>query len=75
MENHAPRRLLEPLDGAALLFDLHLEHSVSLPNYAAVLTLLWVVKTKRSAEEEYEEPYLEELDPEGFTLKRKRWPR
>ena len=55
--------------------DMLLEHSVSLPNYAAVLTLLWVVKTKRSAEEEYEEPYLEELDPEGFTLKRKGWPR
>ena len=55
--------------------DVMLEHSVSLPNYEAVLTLLWVVKTKGSAEEYYEDPYLEELDPEGFTLKRKRWPR
>ena len=55
--------------------DMLLEHSVSLPNYEAVLTLLWVVKTRGSAEEYYEEPYLEELDPEGFTLKRKRWPR
>ena len=55
--------------------DMLLEHSVSLPNYEAVLTLLWVVKTRGSTEEYYEEPYLEDLDPEGFTLKRKRWPR
>ena len=55
--------------------DVVLEHSVDLPNYEAVLTLLWAVKTKGSAEEYYEEPYIEELDPEGFTLKRKRWPR
>ena len=55
--------------------DVLLEHSVNLQNYDAVLTLLWVVKTKGSAEEYYEEPYLEELNPEGFTLKRRRWPR
>ena len=30
MQNHAPRRLLEPLDGAALLFDLHLERGLRL---------------------------------------------
>lgn len=55
--------------------DVMLEHSVSLPNYESVLTLLWVLKTEGSAEEYDEEPYLEELDPEGFSLKRKRWPR
>ena len=55
--------------------DMLLEHSVSLPRYDSVLTLLWVVVSKGLAEENYEEPYLEELDPEGFTLKRKRWPR
>lgn len=55
--------------------DVVLEHSLDLPNYDAVLTLLWVVKTKNSAEESFGEPYLEEMDPEDFTLKRKRWPR
>ena len=55
--------------------DRLLEHSVGLPNYDAVLTLLWVEKGEGPAEATFEEPYLEELDPKGFTLRRKRWPR
>ena len=55
--------------------DVVLEHSLDLPNYGAVLTLLWVVETKGAAEESYGDPYLEEMDPDDFTLKRKRWPR
>ena len=38
--------------------EVMLEHSVSLPNYESVLTLLWVEKTKGSAEEYDGEPYL-----------------
>lgn len=49
-----------------------LEHSVRLPNYDAVLTLLWF-RLEESADEE--EPTLEDLDPEEFTLRRRRWPR
>jgi Zn-dependent peptidase ImmA (M78 family) len=49
-----------------------LEHSVRLPYYDAVLTLLWF-QLKDSVDEE--EAALEDLDPEEFTLRRKRWPR
>jgi hypothetical protein len=49
-----------------------LEHSVRLPFYDAVLTLLWF-QLKDSVNEE--ESALEDLDPEEFTLRRKRWPR
>ena len=50
-----------------------LEHSISLPNYGAVLTMLWAPEERLSADEE--DPYLEELSPDDFTLRRKRWPR
>jgi Zn-dependent peptidase ImmA (M78 family) len=50
-----------------------LEHSIHLPNYDAVLTLLWFVL--RETEDEENPPTMEELDPEDFTLRRKRWPR
>lgn len=50
-----------------------LEHSVPLPYYDAVLTLLWT-HLKDSIDEE-ESTAREDLDPEEFTLRRKRWPR
>lgn len=54
-------------DRVALLF----EYSVLLRNYDAVLTLLWIRSpTQRDEDDER----LEELDPQEFTLARKRWP-
>ena len=51
-----------------------LEHSICLPNYDAVLTLLWF-QLRDFGDEEDNAANLEELDPEDFTLRRKRWPR
>ncbi len=51
---------------------LLLEHSISLPNYSAVLTLLWIQNPPEAGDED---ELLEDLDPESFTLQRKRWPR
>ncbi len=48
------------------------EHSVRLPNYGAVITLLWVEGGTPSSDTG---GLLDELDPDGFTLDRKRWPR
>jgi hypothetical protein len=50
-----------------------LEHSIGLPNYDAVLTLLQF--QLKDVEDEEDPPNVEDLDPEDFTLKRKRWPR
>ena len=50
-----------------------LEHSIRLPNYDAVLTLLWF--QLRDAGDEEDPPSIEDLDPEDFTLRRKRWSR
>ena len=52
-----------------------LEHSVYLPNYNAVLTLLWAYKTSATPLAEGEDSLLDELDPQGFTLGRRKWPR
>jgi len=49
-----------------------LEHSVKLGNYDAVLTLLWVESGSPVGEAD---DLVEELDPDAFTLRRKRWPR
>lgn len=49
-----------------------LEHSLRLISYDAVLTLLWV-HLLEEVDQEDPDP-LEELDPEDFTLRRKRWP-
>jgi hypothetical protein len=51
-----------------------LEHSIRLPNYNAVLTLLWAYKTEMLPAAD-EETLLDALDPEDFTLHRRRWPR
>lgn len=49
------------------------EQSVRLPWYDSVLTLLWV-RREIMKEEREEDSLLPELDPEEFTLRRKRWP-
>ena len=48
-----------------------LEHSVPMPNYNGVLTLLLIPE---EIEDRASEALLEELDPEKFTLRRKTWP-
>jgi hypothetical protein len=59
---------------AAEHVDTLLEHSISLPNYNAVLTLLWAYKTGTLPAAD-EQTVLDDLDPEDFTLRRRRWPR
>jgi len=51
------------------------EDSIYLRNYAAVFTLLWAVNLEEDKRESMHDELLEELDPEEFTLSRKRWPR
>jgi hypothetical protein len=67
---------LEPVPAGAWLFEKGLkddarvwEHSLSLPNYDAVLSLLVMREPV-----EVQTPAEEELDPNEFTLNRKRWP-
>jgi hypothetical protein len=60
---------------AAEHVDTLLEQSISLPNYNAVLTLLWAYKVEPLPIRDDEEALLEDLDPEDFTLNRRRWPR
>ncbi len=50
------------------------EDSIYLRNYAAVFTLLWAVNLQAERRESIQDDLLEELDPEEFTLNRKRWP-
>jgi hypothetical protein len=49
------------------------EQSLSLPSYDSVITLLWL-KQEIGKEAVDEDSLLEELDPDEFTLRRKRWP-
>jgi uncharacterized protein DUF955 len=60
---------------AAEHVDTLLEHSISLPNYNAVLTLLWAYKMEPLPAGDGQEAILEDLDPEDFTVNRRRWPR
>jgi Zn-dependent peptidase ImmA (M78 family) len=53
--------------------DRVLEHSVRLSNYDAVLSLLWFELHESGDEDESE--LLEELDPQEFTVGRRKWPR
>jgi hypothetical protein len=71
---------LESVPAAAWLFEKGLkdaariwEHSVLLPNYAAVLSLL-VMRESVEGHEYFSEEEESELDPVEFTLRRKRWP-
>ena len=49
-----------------------LEHSVPMPNYDGVLTLLFIPEEIEDRSDS--ESVLEELDPEEFTLRRETWP-
>jgi len=71
----APDAWLDRRD--AEIVETLLEHSVFLPNYDAVLTLLWAyrVHERPRAYEEENEELLQEMNPEDFTLGRQRWPR
>ena len=51
------------------------EQSKALPSYSSVLTLLWIKERIEIYSDSDEEVGLEELDPEQFTIKRRRWPR
>jgi len=71
---------LEPVPASAWLFEKGLkvgvriwEHSLSLPNYAAVLSLL-VMREPVEAHEDLSSGEEAELDPVEFTVARKRWP-
>ena len=48
------------------------EHSIQFSNYAAVLTLLWFHLRDLPTDDD---DLLRELEPEDFTVHRKRWPR
>jgi hypothetical protein len=50
------------------------EHSISLPSYDQVLTLL-ELRERVEVVTDYAEDEGEDLDPEEFTLSRKKWPR
>jgi Zn-dependent peptidase ImmA (M78 family) len=50
------------------------EESLHLPSYGAVLTLLWATKVTQCLVDDEQEELLPELAPEGFSLKRERWP-
>jgi Zn-dependent peptidase ImmA (M78 family) len=71
---------LEPVPASAWLFAKGLrdgariwEHSVSLPNYRAVLSLL-VMREPVEAHDDASAEEESELDPSEFTLKRRHWP-
>ena len=70
---------LEPVPASAWLFEKGLkddakiwEHSVPLPGYSAVLTVL-VMRDKVEAWDDAPDT-LDELDPREFTVDRRRWP-
>jgi hypothetical protein len=51
------------------------EQSKALPLYSSVLTLLWIKERIEVYSDSDEDVALDELDPEQFTTKRRRWPR
>lgn len=78
-KGRAVPRGLEPVPARAWLFEKGLrddaqiwEHSLPLPNYDAVLSLL--VMREPVEAQDGSAPAEEELDPNEFTLNRKRWP-
>jgi len=54
--------------------DYILEHSIALPSYNSVLTLLYIEDIGHSLQDD-EEGSLDDLHPEDFTLRRRSWPR
>ena len=57
------------IDGALIS-----EQTIAMPNYGACLTLLWAKRDLENRPSEADE-LLRELEPEEFSLNRKRWPR
>lgn len=56
--------------------DAHVwEQSKALPSYSSVLTLLWIKERIEIYSDDDEDVGLEELNPEQFTINRRRWPR
>jgi hypothetical protein len=51
------------------------EQSKALPSYSSVLTLLWIKERIEIYSDSDEEAGLDELEPEQFTINRRRWPR
>jgi hypothetical protein len=51
------------------------EQSKALPSYSSVLTLLWIKERIEIYSDSDEGAGLDELDPEQFTIHRRRWPR
>ena len=51
------------------------EQSKALPSYSSVLTLLWIKERIEIYSDDDEQVGLDELDPEQFTISRRRWPR
>lgn len=71
----------EPIPASAWLYDDNLkdeakiwEHSLYLPNYNATLTLLYL-KERIEKSSDYDEETEDSLNPEDFTLSRRRWPK
>jgi hypothetical protein len=52
-----------------------LEHSIYLPNYNAVLTLLWLPELDMESFFRDDDGLLKELDSREFTRDRRKWPR
>lgn len=73
MHEVAPNMWLDRRDAEKVA--VLLEDSRYLPSYDAVLTLLWVAELRAGALSSDDEEGLADLDPEDFTLRRKRWPR
>ena len=53
--------------------NLLVEDSLLLPNYNAVLSLVWIAEMDAGGASSEDDELLSELDPQEFTLKRKRW--
>lgn len=51
------------------------EQSKALPSYSSVITLLWIKERIEIYSDSDEEAGLDDLDPEQFTINRRRWPR
>jgi len=68
----SPELWLDARDAARV--QLLLEDGLFFPNYNAVLSMLWIAEMEAAVAESDQDDLLPELDPEEFTLRRKRWP-
>jgi hypothetical protein len=68
----SPELWLDTRDAARV--HLLLEDALFFPNYNAVLSMLWIAEMEAGGADSDRDDLLPELDPEEFTLRRKRWP-